>query len=177
MIVTVRDLTVTDIPKVLDYWYSSEPSFLESMGVDLTKLAPREEFRKMLQDKCQANMALPESKINAQVICVDEKPVGFHTINPLVEGDYGVFHAHIWDEDMRGKGITVRSYLLACKVFMDRFNLKRILFKTPLQNKDAIRVKEKLGIAVVGEEILDFGIYQEGVRAKVFEISKSFFLS
>lgn len=38
MNVTVRDLTTDDIPSILNYWYSSDPSFLESMGIDLSKL-------------------------------------------------------------------------------------------------------------------------------------------
>jgi hypothetical protein len=44
------------------------------------------------------------------------------------------------------------------------------LFKTPIQNITAIRVKEQLGIRCIGEEIVSFGMIQEGTRAKVFEL-------
>lgn len=125
----------------------------------------------MLNDKCEANRALPESQLNAQIICVDGVPVGFHTINPLAKGEFGIFHAHILDESMRGKGIGVQSYPLACKVFVQRFDLKKIFFKTPRQNTGAIKVKEKLSIPEIGEEELDFGIYRQGVKARVFELT------
>ena len=55
---------------------------------------------------------------------------------------------------------------------MSRFNLSRILFKTPVQNIGAIRVKEKLGIRYIGEEIIGFGIIKEGTKAKVFELTR-----
>jgi hypothetical protein len=61
---------------------------------------------------------------------------------------------------------------LACRVFLQRFDLKRILFKTPAQNVGAIRVKEKLGIRCLGEEVVDFGIIRPGTLAKVYELTR-----
>jgi len=40
----------------------------------------------------------------------------------------------------------MHTYPKACHIFFERFDLRRILFKTPVQNMGAIRVKEKLGI-------------------------------
>jgi hypothetical protein len=55
---------------------------------------------------------------------------------------------------------------------LQRFDLRRILFKTPVQNVGAIRVKEKLGIRCIGEEVVDFGIIRAGTLAKVFEFTR-----
>ena len=71
---------------------------------------------------------------------------------------------------MRRKGIAMITYPKAGRIFMERFDLKRILFKTPLQNIGAIRVKEKLGIRWIGEEAVSFGIIQDDTLAKVFEL-------
>jgi hypothetical protein len=73
----------------------------------------------------------------------------------------------MYDQDKSNVG-----YPRACLIFMDRFNLKRILFKTPLQNIAAIRAKEKLGFRYIGEEIISFGIIRDDTRAKVFELTK-----
>ena len=123
-------------------------------------------------EKCRANAALPKSKMNALVILHQDRPIGFHTLFPLTEGDSGIFHAHIWDASMRGQGIALQSYLLAGKVFMERFDLKRILYKTPIQNTGAIRVKEKLGIREIGEETIELGIIRAGTKARVFEVTR-----
>lgn len=102
----------------------------------------------------------------------DGNPIGMHTMNPLIEGDYGVFHAHIWEPSLRRRGVGLHSYPKALKIFMERFKLNRILFKTPTQNVGAIRVKEKLKIRYVGEEVINFGIIKDGTLAKVFEVTR-----
>ncbi len=55
---------------------------------------------------------------------------------------------------------------------MERFDLKRILFKTPVQNVGAIRVKEKLGIRFIGEEVVEFGAIRAGTLARVYELTR-----
>jgi hypothetical protein len=55
---------------------------------------------------------------------------------------------------------------------MHRFDLQRVLFKTPVQNKGALRVKEKLGIRCLGEEVVEFGVIKAGTLAKVFELTR-----
>ena len=98
MKVSVRDLTVDDIQNIADYWHANDPVYLESMGVDLSKLGSREEFENGLKQKIEENQKLPKSQLNAQIICVDDLPIGMHTLSPLTKGESGVFHAHIWDQ-------------------------------------------------------------------------------
>lgn len=166
--VSVRDIQLGDIPFMMKYWYESPPGFIESLGVDPTKMGPREQFEEFMRGRC----ALPDSQRTGLVILYNGEPVGQHSINPLVEGDHGVFHAHIWSQKHRGLGIGLESYVLASKVFMDRFNLKRILYKTPKQNTASIRVKEKLRMRCLGEEEIGHGLVKAGTIAKVFEITR-----
>lgn len=170
-VVAVRDLAEAEVPAVLDYWFRSPRSFLESMGVDLAKLPQEAAFEETVRRRVR-EAAAGTSKLNTVAILLDGQPVGMHTINPLVEGDHGIFHAHLWRPESRGRGVAMRSYPLACRLFLDRFDLKRILFKTPAQNTGAIRVKEKLGIRCTGEEIIDFGVIRAGTLAKVFELTR-----
>jgi len=169
-LVAVRDLTLSDLPFILGYWFRSPPGFIEAMGVDPVKMPKESEMRAALEDKVRQT---PPAKLNALVIAYDNKPVGFHTLHPLVEGDHAIFHAHIWDADFRRRGLGQHSYAKACRIFMDRFSLNRIIFKTPKQNTGAIRVKEKLGIRCIGEERIGFGIIRENTPAKVFELTRA----
>lgn len=165
--VSVRDLSEEDVPYLTQYWFRSPPGYLESIGVDPKKLPSQETFESGLREKLQG----PSSRLNALIILFDGRPVGFHTINPLIEGDHGIFHAHIWDKEVRRKGVASVSYPKACQTFFKRFDLKRILFKTPAQNIGAIRVKERLGIRYIGEETIGFGVVKDGTLAKVFELT------
>ncbi len=171
-LISLRDLSEQDAPLLRDYWFRSPEGFIESLGVDFSKMPSEAEFERGLINKCRENASRPSSKLNALIILYDEKPVGFHTMTPVVEGDYGIFHAHVWDTQLRGRSLGVHTYPKACRIFLDRFDLKRILFKTPKQNLGAIRVKEKLGIPLIGEEVINFGIYREGTLSQVYELTR-----
>jgi RimJ/RimL family protein N-acetyltransferase len=171
-LVTVRDFYEGDVEGLIDYWYHSPVGFIEAMGIDRDKLLPEQEFRKSVMDEFRANSQLAFSKSHLLTITYNGAAIGNHAISLLIEGNYGVFHAHIWSPEMRGKGIARITYPRACLIFMERFNLKRILFKTPIQNIAAIRVKEQLGIRCIGDEIISFGIIRDGTRAKVFEVTR-----
>jgi RimJ/RimL family protein N-acetyltransferase len=171
-LVKVRDFSEKDLGQLMDYWYHSSAGFIEAMGIDPDKLLPEHQFQKFMIDECRENSFLSASKSRFLTITYKDKAIGSHTLSPLVEGDYGVFHAHIWNPEMRGKRIARITYPIACRIFMERFDLKRILFKTPIQNTAAIRVKEQLGIRYIGEEIIRFGVIRDGTRAKVFELTR-----
>jgi RimJ/RimL family protein N-acetyltransferase len=167
-LVSIRELSTAEVPFILDYWLNSPPGYLESIGVDPAKLPPRAEFERSLREKCE----WPVAKRGVLVIIYRGQAVGFHTLHPIAEGDYGIFHAHLWDESVRDRGIATVSYVKACHIFLNRFGLKRILFKTPIQNKGSIRVKEKLGIRYLHEERVSFGIVKDATLAKVFELTR-----
>ena len=171
-LISVRDLSEGDIPFVIDYWFHSPPGFIESLGADPAKLPSEAEFAESLRKRVLINEELKHSKLNSLAILHNGEFVGFHNLNPLTEGDFGVFHAHISRPDFRRRGVAECSYPHACRIFFQRFGLKRILFKTPVQNTGAIRVKEKLGIRFLGEELVDFGVIRAGTLAKVYELTR-----
>lgn len=170
-LISVRDLTEADVPFVSQYWYHSPPGFIESLGVDLAKMGSEVDWVRGITQRIRSNSSLPVSKFSGLAILYDGKPIGIHSMNMIEEGDSGVFHAHIISPEFRRRGIGMFSYPLACKLFIERFGLKRVLFKTPAQNAGAIRVKEKLGIRCIGEEVVGFGIVRDGTLAKVFELT------
>jgi RimJ/RimL family protein N-acetyltransferase len=170
--VSVRDLTEADIPLVLDYWFRSPPGFIESLGADPMKLPAEAQFAESLRQRLRTNAGRVRSKLTSLAILHEGRFVGFHNLNPLVEGDFGIFHAHVSRPEFRRRGVAACSYPQACRVFLLRFDLKRILFKTPAQNVGAIRVKEKLGIRFIGEERVELGIIRSGTLARVYELTR-----
>lgn len=171
--ISLRDLTESDLSLLLDYWFRSPIVFFEKLGVDWSKMPPEAEMKKTLLEKLRENENRKKSKLPVLVITYDGQAIGAHTINPLIENDHGIFHAHIWRPEFRRRGIALHTYPQALKIFMERFNLERILFKTPIQNQGAIRVKEKLGIRYLGEETINFSIIKDGTRAQVFEVTRA----
>lgn len=168
--IAVRDLTEADLPILMDYWFRSPAGFIESLGVDTNKLSSEPEFVKSLTERIRANAGKFPSQLNALAITYAGRTIGQHSVNEIQPGESAIFHAHIFDPSMRRRQVGMTSYPLACQFFMNRFCLKRIWFKTPIQNTGSIRVKQKLGIREVDEEIINFGVVKEGTRARVFEL-------
>lgn len=170
-LVSIRDLTEEDVPTLLNYWYRSPPGYFENLGVDPKKMQTEAEMEASIRKRLPENRLLEKSKLGVVAILLENKLVGIHSLVPLVENDHAVFHAHIFKPELRGAGIGMISYPKACKLFIERFNLKRMLFKTPIKNSAAIRVKEKLGIRQIGEEVINFSVIRENTLSKVFELT------
>jgi RimJ/RimL family protein N-acetyltransferase len=170
--VALRDMNLADVALFKDYWYRSSDAFLRGMGVDPNKMKPEVEFVNSLGDAIKDNLKKSTSKLPFLTIELDGIPVGSHSVGDVVEGDTAVFHAHLWDLRVRGIGLCTYTYPRAAKLFMDRFELNELTFKTPAQNEAANRIKEKLGIACCGEEPISYPFMLSGLTAKVYRLSR-----
>ncbi len=121
-LVEVRNFCEQDVEGLGTYWYQSPSGYIESLGIDPGKLLPEKDFQTWLIEECRANSQLEASKSHLLTITYNGSATGNHALSPLFEGDYGVFHAHIWNPEMRGKGIARVTYPRACLIFMDRLN-------------------------------------------------------
>jgi hypothetical protein len=170
--VKLRDLEENDIPLFLNYWYKSPEAFLRGMGVDPNKMLPPHEFETSLRATLEKNVQEAKSKMPFLTIELDGRAVGSHSIGDLVEGDTAVFHAHVWDQSARRIGLCTYTYPRAAMIFMDRFSLKELLFKTPSLNPGANRIKQKLGIECTGEESISYPFMLPNLTARVYRLSR-----
>lgn len=96
---------------------------------------------------------------------LSRKPIGVHLVNALEAGKKADFHAHIWLQEYRGKGIAFHSYLKAFQMFFERFSLEEIHLKTPVINVAGNRVLDKIGISVIDKVELHGTILRDGTVA------------
>jgi hypothetical protein len=171
--VKIRDMESKDILPFKNYWYRSPEDFIRRMGVDPDKMLPESEFENSLNNVIAKNTTNIVSKLEFLTIELDGHPVGTHSVGDLIEGETAIFHAHLWKPEARGIGLCTYTYPRAAEIFMNRFKLQNLLFKTPIVNKAANRIKEKLGIAASGEEVLDYSFMFPGTIARVYSLSRS----
>src|SRR5690349_8156678 len=100
---SVRELTLRDINFIADYWTTSDPAFLMSMGVDLEKLPVRRELVAMLEE--QLRLPYNEKQSYATIWLIDNIPVGHCNINKIVFGSEAYMHLHLWNASHRKKGM------------------------------------------------------------------------
>ena len=60
----------------------------------------------------------PSHLMPSLVICYDGRPIGVHLVNHIKEGESAIFHAHIWNKEFRGLGLSSYTYPIAALKFL-----------------------------------------------------------
>ena len=167
--IELREFQPIDIEPLLNYWHKSDSHQHAFIGVEMSKLSSEEVMRAALMREA----SLKPDQQSYVTILFQGTAVGVYLINQIKQKESAVFHAHLWDQNSRGKGVGTKTYSIACEIFLKRFQLQRIIFRSPVQNKAAIRIKEKLGYIYIGEEIAcQHGIIKDGTRLRVYQYLK-----
>src|SRR5260370_16743368 len=92
MTLTAREMTVAETDLVIDYFHSSTPEYLETLGVDPSRMPSRESWRERLAHE----FARPDEQRSAIVVIwlSDQRPIGFSTSNKITYGEQPNIHLH-----------------------------------------------------------------------------------
>lgn len=164
--VTVRFFEELDLDDFCDYWFRSPPSFWETRPILLSSFGTEEETRQRMLTRIAEN-----ATSRPLTVLYKGERVGVHGGTHFVENESLIMHAHFFFQKFRGQGIGTISYVKAMEKFLKELNLKKIIFKTPIQTAAPLRIKEKLGLKALREEVLDWPQLRPGTRALVFEVT------
>lgn len=172
----VRELQHTDIPLLLDYWFTASPGFMQGMGVDLAKMPSRQQFNNMLL--AQLDLPIDKRESYCLVWLMDGKAVGHCNTNPTVFGLEGKMHLHLWQADERKRGLGSSFVKLCLPIFFERLQLKTIWCEPYALNPAPNRTLEKAGFTLVKEYVTTPGFinFEQPVkqwRLRVEEINQT----
>jgi RimJ/RimL family protein N-acetyltransferase len=176
--IQVREFSGDDIAGFLDYWYDSDPAFLKSLGVNPGKLPNRHKMREMLELDIRRQGQGGNRPSALLAIALKGRTIGVHELTHLrarpggggTGFESGVMHAHIWRPEHRGRGIALVSYVRAMQEYFRRFRLDAVLFESPVHNRGANRIKDKLGIAATGESTMRWPLLDGAVRTLQYRV-------
>jgi len=123
-LLTVREIQEQDIPLITDYWLTADPMFMQSMGVDLTKMPAREEWIAMLTE--QLSQLYEQKKSYCIIWETDGKAIGHSNINKIIFGEEAYMHLHIWYADERKRGLGTSFIKLTLPWFFEKYKLKNL---------------------------------------------------
>jgi RimJ/RimL family protein N-acetyltransferase len=166
--VTMRDINFEDLDPLATYWCESTEEFWAERGVDIAKFGSKLNFIQTQTQSLQENGDL----VRVAVIEYRGQAIGVHTLTELILGESAVFHAHIWHAEFRGLGIGVISYVKALDFFMRKLKLKKIIFKTPLINLGALRIKKKLGLEPLANVVFFSPLLFCPLQARLYEVDQ-----
>ena len=140
---SVREFKVKDIPFICDYWLNSKDDYLESLGVDLSKLPSEDKLTQMLTQQITAPYDQKQSY--ALIWCVDNEPIGHCNVNQIKYGETAFMHLHIWKSAKRRKGMGVKLVKSSLPYFFENLKLKTIYCEPYALNEAPNRTLEKAG--------------------------------
>ncbi|AZQ65371.1 N-acetyltransferase [Flammeovirga pectinis] len=143
----VRELLANDISLIADYWLKSDHNYLASLGVDVSKLPERKDLVNMLET--QLMLPKVEKQNYALIWEVDGKDVGHSNINLIKYGKSANMHLHIWNTDIRRKGIGLALLQKSLPFYFNNFDLE-VLDCSPYAENDAPnKTLKKIGFTFV----------------------------
>ena len=143
MSLTVRELEITEFDLVLDYFHDATPEFLESMGVDPTRIPDRQSWR----ERFRSDSALPVNQRSAIVLLwlMDDRPVGFSSCDKIKVGERANMHLHILSADARNKGIGTEFVRKSVAFYFEQLQLKSLFCEPYAFNIAPNRTLQKAG--------------------------------
>jgi RimJ/RimL family protein N-acetyltransferase len=146
---SVREIQETDIELLTQYWLSADPAFLTYMGVDLNKMPSKEVWIKMLSE--QLAQPYPGKKSYCIIWLFDNKPIGHCNVNKIKFGNEAYMHLHMWNSDLRKKGMGTELVKMSLPYFFKNLKLKTIYCEPYALNPAPNQTLEKAGFAFVKE--------------------------
>lgn len=148
---SVREIQERDIAPLTSYWLDADNDFLESLGVDTSKMLSKQDWELMLKE--QIASAPADKKSYCIIWEMDQRPIGHSNINKIIPGQEAYMHLHIWDPEIRKRGFGMRFVRMTLPYFFSMYHLKTLYCEPYALNPAPNRTLEKLGFTLVREHV------------------------
>lgn len=147
----VRDIQESDIQEIVDYWHKSEPKFLESINVDISKIVSEEETARIFR------LCVPENRQEGDritlVACHGDRVVGYTNLNFFgdKEAKEAYAHVHTIDPKYRSKGVAAFVFKQVVHLFFSHFGLRTLKLQTSASNTRINNLLRRQGLLPVNK--------------------------
>jgi len=148
-ILSVRELHKKDINPIIHYWLSAEKSFMEGMGVDIRKIPDKEKWKEMLTE--QLSQTYEQKKSYCIIWELNGKAVGHSNINKIIFGEEAYMHLHIWEKDIRMKGLGTAFIKMTIPWFFEKYKLKKLYSEPYALNPAPNKTLAKSGFEFINQ--------------------------
>lgn len=145
----LRGFSAEDVVKVVDYWHSATPEFLDGMGADPAKLSTREATTNKFRTAVHGTVPRTHVGMTAEL---DGRFVAYS--NAYID-DAGVAypHVHVLDPTLRSRGVISLLFKHALDVYFKHFELPKLMLLTSPGNVGINTLLQKFGLQPRTEHI------------------------
>jgi RimJ/RimL family protein N-acetyltransferase len=143
MTLTVREMMGTEVDLIIDYFYNAPPEYLETLGVDPTRLPPTQAWR----DRLCREEELPFDRRSVVLVIwlSDDRPVGFSTADKIRYGEQANMHLHVSEPGRRQQGVGADCVRRTVDFYFEHLKLKRLFCEPNAFNVAPNRTLQKAG--------------------------------
>ena len=125
---SVREMQLAEVEIRFNYFHDASDKDLRTLGVDRKLLPTRKAWRAVYE----ADYARPirEREIYSLVWEVDERPVGFSSVDQIVFGKEAFMHLHILSPTQRNAGLGAEFVKESAQIYFQVLEVER-LFSEP----------------------------------------------
>ncbi len=124
MNVLAREMDLSEIEMVPDYFHRSTPEHLEMLGVDPTRLpSPRDWL-----EGIRRGYSLPLEQRGFLLVTwlCDQRPIGFSSCDKIVFGARANMHLHVIEPTRRQQGVGTACVKQSVEIYFDKLKLKQL---------------------------------------------------
>jgi RimJ/RimL family protein N-acetyltransferase len=143
MTLTVREMMGSEVDLIIDYFHNATPEYLETLGVDPTRLPPTQAWRDRLHR--EGELPFDQRSVVAIVWLSDDRPVGFSTSDKIRYGEQANMHLHVAEPGRRHQGVGVECVRRTVDFYFEHLKLKRLFCEPNAFNVAPNRTLQKAG--------------------------------
>ncbi len=120
----VRPMQFADTHLIIDYFHSASPEFLNTLGVDPSRLPERKQWQAIFERV----FARPIEERNFFAILweIEEQPAGWSSADKIIFGEEAYMHLHILRSDKRRAGNGTFFVKESAKIYFDTLRISRL---------------------------------------------------
>ncbi len=166
---SVREMQQSDIDSIAKYWCSSDTSYFLSLGVDVNKIPTHNQLSQMLTEQLKK----PIEQRNSYCIIweLGGTSIGHSNTNPTVFCEEAYMHLHLWNQEVRKKGLGTALLKMTLPLFFERLQLKKLYCEPYALNSAPNKTLENIGFEFVREYITIPGSLNFEQPVKRWELS------
>jgi RimJ/RimL family protein N-acetyltransferase len=140
-------MTESEFEFVIEYFFRATPEFLETLGVDPTRLPTPDSWR----ERFRREQAKPTEQRTWLVVTwlKDSRPLGFSTSDKITYGEQANMHLHVVDPERRNQGYGAECVRRSADIYFERLKLKRLFCEPYAFNVAPNRTLQRAGFKYV----------------------------
>jgi hypothetical protein len=136
----LRELDYEDIHAIARFWHESGDAFLDSLGIDRSRLGTVEDTRQRFLRAIPTDN--PDQQSVAFAITVDGEFSGYTLLNRYTP-EINYSHWHITNPDLRACGLSAALYPHRIKTYFDSVRMNRLIHQTRTRNVGVNRLLDR----------------------------------